>query len=138
MMGMRALMTGLILTVAASSVASAYESSSGTPSRLFFDWGKVEVRSDDRAVLDDVAARWKAKPSQRLHIIGHSDRSGSSAANRAVALRRAMLVRTELARRGVTGNAMRLSSFGEERQLIPTEDMVREVQNRRVEIFIEE
>ena len=31
---------------------------------------------------------------------------------------------------------MALVSFGEERPLVPTQDGVREVQNRRVEIFV--
>ena len=33
---------------------------------------------------------------------------------------------------------MSVASFGEERPLVPTEDGVREVQNRRVEIAFEE
>ena len=36
------------------------------------------------------------------------------------------------------GIAMNLASFGEDRPLVPTEDGVREVQNRRVEISFEE
>jgi OOP family OmpA-OmpF porin len=60
------------------------------------------------------------------------------ATNRVAGLRRAEAVRAELEKRGVPRNAMSVASFGEERPLVPTEDGVREVQNRRVEIMIEE
>jgi OOP family OmpA-OmpF porin len=73
-----------------------------------------------------------------LQLSGHTDRSGSVVANRAAGLRRAEAVRAELEKRGIPRNAMAVSSFGEERPLVLTEDGVREIQNRRVEIVIEE
>jgi outer membrane protein OmpA-like peptidoglycan-associated protein len=44
----------------------------------------------------------------------------------------------ELEKRGIPGNAISVASFGEEQPLVPTEDGVREVQNRRVTIEIGE
>ena len=104
---------------------------------LFFDWGKPDIRQDDVATLDQVAAAWRARPGDHLQLTGHTDRSGSAAVNRASGLKRAVTVRAELERRGIPRNAMRIGSFGEQRPLVPTEDGVREVQNRRVEILLE-
>lgn len=104
----------------------------------YFDWGKEEIRRDDRAALDRVAEEWRARPAARLLLSGHTDRSGDPASNRATGLRRAEAVAAELERRGIPGTAMRLVSFGEEAPLVATEDGVREVQNRRVVISIEE
>lgn len=123
--------------MAAASGAQA-PTVSGGPWMVFFDWGKPDIRNDDAAVLDQVVAAYRARPSIRLQLAGHSDRSGNAWANRAAALRRAQGVRTELEKRGVPRNAISLLSFGEERPLVPTEDGVREVQNRRVEILIKE
>lgn len=101
---------------------------------VFFDWGKGELRSDDGAVLDKVAETFRAHPSAHLTLNGHSDRSGSTATNRRTALSRAETIRTELEKRGIPRNAMSATSFGEAQPLVPTEDGVREVQNRRVVI----
>ena len=108
------------------------------PVMVFFDWGKPAIRSDDAATLDKVAEAWKSRPSAPLHLAGHTDRSGSAAANRAAGLKRAQMVRAELEKRGIPRNAMSIASFGEDRPLVPTEDGVREVQNRRVVIGFEE
>jgi len=105
-----------------------------TPFMVFFDWGEPDVRSDDASTLDQVAATYRADPGRRLLLTGHTDRSGSAAVNRAAGLRRAVTVRTELEKRGVPRNVMTIASFGEGQPLVPTEDGVREVQNRRVVI----
>ena len=108
------------------------------PAMVFFDWGKGEIRSDDSATLDKVAEAWRARPAAHLRVTGHTDRSGSSSVNRASGLKRAATVRAELEKRGIPRNAMSVASFGEEQPLVPTEDGVREVQNRRVTIAFEE
>lgn len=105
---------------------------------VFFDWGKGEIRSDGAAQLDRVAEAWRTRPAAQLRLVGHTDRSGDKAANRAAGLKRAQAVRDELQKRGIPRNAMHVASFGEEQPLVPTEDGVREVQNRRVVIWIEE
>ena len=118
-----------------AALASAQTASSrSAPFMLFFDWGKPDIRSDDQQLLDGIAAAHRARPGDRLMITGHTDRSGSAVTNRAAGLKRARMVRAELEKRGIPRNAMRLSSFGEDQPLVPTEDGVREVQNRRVVI----
>jgi len=105
---------------------------------VFFDWGEPDIRGDDAAILDQVAAAWKQEPGAGLLLSGHTDRSGSAVFNRRAGLKRAEAVRNQLAARGVSPAAMSIVSHGEERPLVPTEDGVREVQNRRVEISIRE
>jgi OOP family OmpA-OmpF porin len=112
--------------------------SAGGPWMVFFDWGKPDLRSDDAQALDQAAAAYQARPGTHLQLSGHTDRSGNAAVNRAAGLKRAETIRAELEKRGVPRNAMRIASFGEEQPLVPTDDGVREVQNRRVVITIEE
>lgn len=134
MIRMRIAAAALMLGLTAG--AGAQQSANEPPASfmVFFDWGKGEVRSDDAATLDKVAETYRATPSARLKLSGHSDRSGSAATNRRTALDRAETIRTELEKRGIPRNAMSVVSFGEEQPLVPTEDGVREVQNRRVVI----
>jgi outer membrane protein OmpA-like peptidoglycan-associated protein len=100
---------------------------------VFFDWGKSEVSRDAAATLDAFAAAHAANPSP-IVIAGHSDRSGPAATNRRASLARARIVAEYLAEKGVARSAMTVEGRGEEAPLIATEDGVREVQNRRVEI----
>ena len=100
---------------------------------VFFDWGKSEVTRDGAATLDAFAAELAANPSP-IVITGHSDRSGPAATNRRSSLARARIVAGYLAGNGVARSSMTVAGRGEDAPLIATEDGVREVQNRRVEI----
>ena len=128
----------LAVALSLGMVAGAASAQEPGPWKVFFDWGKPDIRSDDSATLDKVAEIYRARPSLQLQLVGHTDRSGSARANRAAGLKRAQSVRAELEKRGVPRNVMGVTSFGEDRPLVPTEDGVREVQNRRVEISIKE
>lgn len=101
---------------------------------IFFAWDRPVIDGDAAARLDAVAAAFARSPSGRLEVSGHADRSGPSAANVQSGRRRAEAVAAYLAARGVPGAAMSLVSHGETKPLIPTQDGVREPQNRRVDI----
>jgi outer membrane protein OmpA-like peptidoglycan-associated protein len=132
---MRLLAVAIILGLLASP--SAAQDPMRGPWMVFFDWGKPELRSDDAVTLDQVAAAYRVAPAGHLRLTGHTDRSGTAAVNRAAGLRRAESIRVELEKRGIPRNAMTIATLGEERPLVPTEDGVREVQNRRVVIALE-
>lgn len=121
------------LAIAWGGVAAAQQPA---PLMLFFDWGKPDIRTDDLAVLDQAVAAWRASPGSRLTLAGYTDRSGSAAHNLRASLERAKMVCRELESRGVPSSAISMAAYGEERPLVPTEDGVREVQNRRVEIRV--
>ena len=132
-----ALAMGLAGSAAAQEAPGTTQAAAG-PWMVFFDWGKPDVRGDDQAALDQVAAAYRDRPGAQFEIAGHTDRSGSAAVNRAAGLQRARTVRAELERRGIPGNVISIASFGELQPLVATEEGVREVQNRRVVITIEE
>jgi outer membrane protein OmpA-like peptidoglycan-associated protein len=124
------------LTMALGTVALAQQQAVAAPLMLFFDWGKPDIRSDDQAVLDQAVTAWRASPGSHLFLSGHTDRSGSAAFNLAASRERAQMVRDELVKRGVPAGSISVAAYGEEAPLVPTEDGVREVQNRRVEIIV--
>jgi OOP family OmpA-OmpF porin len=128
-----AIAAAMIIT-APVPVAESAQSAASAPFLLFFDWGKPDISGDGAAVLDQVAQTYRQSPGAQLRIAGHTDRSGSASYNLMASRRRAETVRAELARRGVPVGAMSVAAYGEEQPIVPTEDGVREVQNRRVEI----
>ncbi|QIK95535.1 OmpA family protein [Sphingomonas sp. HDW15A] len=100
---------------------------------VFFDWGKTEISRDSEATLEKVVQDYRANRAPLL-LTGHSDRSGPSGANLQSSRQRAQIVADYLASKGVPRSAMTIEGRGEEAPIIATEDGVREVQNRRVEI----
>ena len=137
--GLKLLAFMIAAGLAATGVSAQSQSAANAgPFMLFFDWDKGEIRRDDEAVLDQVAEAWRARPGARLRLTGNTDRSGSASFNRRTGLKRAETVRSALEKRGVPRNAMNVASFGEDQPLVPTEDGVREIQNRRVKIAFEE
>ena len=105
------------------------------PRFIFFDSAEAEIRREWQEVLDAVATRARA-PGTEVRVVGHSDRSGPSAANLRVSRERARVVRDELVARGIPADRIAVQAEGEERPLIATADGVREPQNRRVEIHV--
>ena len=103
---------------------------------VFFAWDRPIVDGDAAAQLDAVAAAVQRSPNVRLDLSGHADRSGPAASNVRSGRERAEAVAAYLVAHGVPGAAMKVVSHGESRPLIPTQDGVREPQNRRVEIVM--
>lgn len=104
---------------------------------VFFDWGKPDITRDAEAQLNEVATAYAQMKPSRIIITGHSDRSGPAAVNLRASRRRAEAVRAHLIDRGVPREIMRVEAMGEAQPIVPTEDGVREAQNRRVEIHFD-
>jgi outer membrane protein OmpA-like peptidoglycan-associated protein len=102
---------------------------------VFFDSGSARLNQDAVANLDrKEPANWFSC-SDRVDIIGHTDRSGSSADNLTLSLRRAETVRDALIARGAPKALfVVVRGVGEDDPLIPTADGVAEPQNNFVEI----
>jgi OmpA-OmpF porin, OOP family len=101
---------------------------------VFFAWDQADLTPVTMAVLDQVAADYARGAPTRVMVAGHADRSGSEEYNQALSEQRARNVARALALRGVPETALDVQWFGESQPRIPTQDGVREPQNRRVEI----
>ena len=129
----RAFILGCILP-AAAALGQGSTRSPDAQFIVFFDWSKPDINRDAAEILDEVAAAYAGQGGSRLVIAGHSDRSGPSDTNLRSSKKRAETVRDYLEAHGVPTRAMTLEAHGEQQPVVPTEDGVREVQNRRVEI----
>jgi outer membrane protein OmpA-like peptidoglycan-associated protein len=86
-------------------------------------------------VLDQVEEDYARGQPTRIVIAGHADRSGTEAYNLGLSERRASIVADTLSARGIPASSMTLEAYGETLPRVPTDDGVREPQNRRVEII---
>lgn len=104
---------------------------------VFFDWDKSDITPEAAAILKDAADYMKSSGAARIVATGHADRSGPDAYNMALSMRRAEAVKRQLIANGVAESEIGLDAKGEADPLVPTEDGVREPQNRRVEIILQ-
>jgi OmpA-OmpF porin, OOP family len=103
---------------------------------VFFDWDRSDITPEADSILSDAAAYAKTTGAVRIDATGHADRSGPDAYNMALSMRRATAVKARLLALGVPESEITIQAKGESDPLVPTEDGVREPQNRRVEILL--
>ena len=120
---------------AAPVVAAAAPVVAARTFMVFFDWSKADLTDRARQIIGEAASARGAGVT-RIEVNGFTDRSGSADYNLQLSIRRANAVAAELVRRGVPRNEIVTRGFGEENNLVPTADGVREPQNRRVEIIL--
>ena len=108
-----------------------------SPFIVFFDWDKAIVTSDGAETVDKAVTAFGKLAGGVVRLMGHSDRSGGSAANARLSQRRADAVRALLAEKGIPESVIASRAVGESRPLVAVADGVREAQNRSVEIQLE-
>lgn len=101
---------------------------------VFFDFNKANITEEARRIIISASEAAKTGGATRIEITGHADRSGTDTYNLALSKRRAEIVKKELLRLGLASADVVTFAKGEREPLVPTDDGVREPQNRRVEI----
>jgi outer membrane protein OmpA-like peptidoglycan-associated protein len=127
-------------TSAAATSAAPVASAAGLPDAELTvpfpdtaSWGLTDEARDQLLML---AAKLRANPEYRIHIVGHADSRGSREFNRDLGGRRARAVVELLARAGVRREQLEAESRGEDQpKEVGTSEQVWAV-NRRVEISI--
>ncbi|TVQ58653.1 MAG: OmpA family protein [Rhodobacteraceae bacterium] len=115
---------------AADALADAFLAA--TETRAFFAFDSAEVDEVAAATLDAQADWLRANPDLKVVLVGHADRTGAAAYNRALGLRRAEAARRRLIASGVaTDRVLAVDTRGFEQPLVPVAG--REPLNRRVE-----
>jgi outer membrane protein OmpA-like peptidoglycan-associated protein len=101
---------------------------------VFFDFDKSDVTPEAARIIKQAADDAKRGNVRLIVATGHADRSGSVPYNQRLSERRAAAVKGALVREGVAENTIQTVGRGENENLVPTADGVREPRNRRVEI----
>ena len=102
---------------------------------VFFDWDKATITpAADRVIGDAVSAILK-NGGAKIHVVGHTDTSGSPAYNQKLSLRRADAVKKALIAKGIQTANITTEGKGESQLLVQTGPNVREPSNRRAQIL---
>jgi outer membrane protein OmpA-like peptidoglycan-associated protein len=106
------------------------------PGLVFFDWDSDAVPADARQTVQFVSQNAAPCGWRNFDVVGHADRSGTNEYNQGLSQRRAQAVADLMTSMGIAQTAITTAARGEEQPRVPTEDGVRELQNRRVEISV--
>ncbi|WP_435417883.1 OmpA family protein [Parerythrobacter aurantius] len=106
------------------------------PGIIFFEFDSDVPGADAAQTIRIVAANAEPCGWRSFKVVGHTDKSGSDAYNDGLSRRRADAVASLMASLGIDRSRLDVSSQGEANPRVPTEDGVRNPQNRRVEITV--
>lgn len=104
------------------------------PSLVFFEFDSAVPTAAAMETVRFVTTNAANCGWSSFAVTGHTDRAGSDAYNDALAMRRAEAVADIMTQAGIGRAAMTVDARGEDQPRVPTEDGVRNPQNRRVEI----
>lgn len=105
---------------------------------VFFDFDKSELTPEALDIIRQAAENVKQGGASRVQVVGHADTSGTDDYNVALSQRRAEAVAAELAAQGVPQDQIGIDWKGESEPLVPTGDGVKEPQNRRATIEVQQ
>lgn len=108
----------------------------GIASDVSFDLNSAQLRPNALDTYAKIASILKSYDKTVIHVVGHTDTTGSDQYNMQLSESRANSVATYLSSQGVPSNRMRTEGRGEREPLIRTADNVNEPRNRRVDIVI--
>jgi outer membrane protein OmpA-like peptidoglycan-associated protein len=100
-----------------------------------FQTGKATLTPEARAVLQDIATQLVENPEYRVQISGHTDNTGSRAANLRLSLARARTVESFLEANGVPSRQVTSKGFGPDVPVASNKTAAGRAQNRRVELM---
>jgi len=98
---------------------------------IYFDFGKSNIKQDQRSRLEKNAGFLKQNPAVKIRIEGNCDERGTSEYNMALGERRAISAKTYLENLGIHGDGLHAISYGEEKPLLHGHDEFSWAQNRR-------
>jgi outer membrane protein OmpA-like peptidoglycan-associated protein len=103
---------------------------------LYFESGGDTLTAESMALVPEIVEFVRQRPAPDVSVIGHTDTTGEAAANVALGLQRATLIRGLLVTSGLDPSRVDVASHGETNLLVSTPDDTAEAKNRRVEVTV--
>ncbi len=101
---------------------------------IYFEVNSSNVKPESFGALNDIAKVIK-EADIKVHIVGHTDDVGNDANNMELSKRRAISVREELVKMGVSANMLTTDGAGETTPIAPNDTPSNRALNRRVEFI---
>jgi len=129
----------ILAAVASFSAAPGEAAAFCQPVTVYFGWNSTQLTEESKAALERLAVTlaWKGPDLDQVLLTSHTDATGSPAANRAIALKRAEAVRDLLVSHNVPANLIVIRVVGAALPRVATPAGVREPRNRRVELLVQ-
>ena len=108
----------------------------GIASEVSFDLNSAQLRPGAMTTYAKIANILKTYDKTVIHVVGHTDSTGSATHNQTLSNSRAASVSSYMASQGVPAGRIREEGRGERELLVRTGDGVNEPRNRRVDIII--
>lgn len=108
------------------------------PGDAGFDTGQAYIKPQLANVLASFSQSMRDNPSTDIHIIGHTDSTGSDGINNPLSRERALSTRDYLAARGVASTRIAIEGRGSREPVASNNSESGRSQNRRVEIYVAE
>jgi peptidoglycan-associated lipoprotein len=103
---------------------------------VFYELDSSDVSPVGQKVLDENATLLKRYPAWAITIEGHCDERGTAEYNLALGERRAVAARAYLVAQGISGDRLRIVSYGKEFPFDPGHDESAFAKNRRAHFVI--
>jgi outer membrane protein OmpA-like peptidoglycan-associated protein len=101
---------------------------------IYFGFDKCNITPEADGVLNEAAAAAKTQGSAKVTIVGHTDTMGSNAYNQRLSECRSDAAKSNLVNKGISAGSISTSGRGEGELMVKTDDSVKEPQNRRATI----
>jgi OmpA-OmpF porin, OOP family len=101
---------------------------------ILFKSASDRLTGSSFTALDQLAALLRDHPEWRLSIEGHTDNSGTAAANLLLSKKRAAAVKNYLVSKGIAADRLKATGFGQERPIAGNDTPEGKAANRRVEL----
>jgi outer membrane protein OmpA-like peptidoglycan-associated protein len=103
---------------------------------VLFNTGKYDLKGDAREKLSRLSGILAVHPGLRLEVEGHTDSTGTLAANQTLSERRAQAVAAYLIEQGVPGGSVTSRGLGPSLPIAGNDTAEGRQKNRRVEIIV--
>ena len=108
----------------------------GLASEVSFDVGKHDIKGSAIPTYQKIGNILKSYDKTMIHVVGHTDSSGSDEYNQSLSERRASSVSNQLMAQGVANTRVRLEGRGEREPIADNGSAEGRTRNRRVDIVI--
>jgi len=101
-----------------------------------FRSGHTRLNNTILSVLDRIAGVMQEQSNSVVHIVSHTDSTGSDQTNLTISEKRATVVANHLERKGIQSERLISMGRGEHEPIMPNDNPAQQALNRRIEIYV--